>query len=124
MADTHRSFRYGHDIFCNERRVDLGADGDNGGEVADLFSRCLRQKVMQPALLDPITREQYEAAVDMAARELFRAICVEDGRNFVEETSGPNVLSLTVMSERDAVEIIKVELMEVRNATKARLRRA
>ena len=88
-----------------------------------MFSRCLRLKVMQPAILDPMTREQYEEAVDIAARELFRAICVEDGRNFVKETSGPNALSLTLMSDRDAIDVIKVELMEVRNAIKARMRR-
>ena len=108
--------RYGHDIFCNGRRVDPG--GGNEGEVADLFSRCLHAKVRQSELIDPRTKEEYEAAVDKAAREMFRAICLEDRRKFVQASTNQP------MQDREAIEILKVELMELRNTIKIRMKRA
>ena len=111
-----RRFRRGHDIFCTGRRV----NPRQGGQVNDLISRCLHRKVMNPALLHPTTKEGYEAAVDVAACELFRAICLEDGRKFVQ-TSRPN--QPTLMRTRDAVDVLRVELMEARNVLRARMRR-
>lgn len=92
--------------------------GGNEGEVADLFSRCLHKKVMQSELLDPRTKENYEAAVDAAAREMFRAICLEDRRKFVQASTNQP------MQDREAIEILKVELMELRNTIKIQMKRA
>ena len=117
MADAEPyRVQYGRDIFCNGRRVDPG--GGNEGEVADLFSKCLHKKVMQPALLEPKTKEEYEAAVDAAARELFRAICLEDRRRFVQASTNRPI------QDREAIEILKVELMELRNTIKIRMKHA
>ena len=92
--------------------------GGNEGEVADLFSRCLHAKVRQSELIDPRTKEEYEAAVDKAAREMFRAICLEDRRKFVQASTNQP------MQDREAIEILKVELMELRNTIKIRMKRA
>ena len=94
--------------------------GGNEGGVADLFSRCVHKKVtcVQSALLEPRTKEEYEAAVDKAARELFRVICLEDRRKFVQASTNQP------MQDREAIEILKVELMELRNTIKIRMKRA
>lgn len=92
--------------------------GGNEGEVADLFSRCLHAKVRQSELIDPRTKEEYETAVDKAAREMFRAICLEDRRKFVQASTNQP------MQDREAIEILKVELMELRNTIKIRMKRA
>ena len=109
--------RYGHDIFCTGHRVDPG--GGNEGEVADLFSRCLHAKIKQSELLVERwrTKEDYDAAVDKAAREMFRAICLEDRRKFVQASTNQP------MQDREAIEILAVELMELRNTLKIQMKR-
>jgi len=130
--------RYGYDIFCDGQNVQR--KGGNEGGVWEAFSRCLHMRVCRPdkqdrnrnkgrppdsgeqgdrinALLDPRNQEEYEETVDLAAREIFRIICLVDKRKFLQATTCQPIL------DKDVIEILKVELKAVRNEVKVEMKR-
>ena len=129
--------RYGYDIFCDGQNVQR--KGGNEGEVWEAFSRCLHMRVCRPdndrnrnkgrppdsgeqgdrinALLDPRNQEEYEETVDLAAREIFRMICLVDKRKFLQASTCQPIL------DKDVIEILKVELKAVRNEVKVEMKR-
>ena len=129
--------RYGYDIFCDGQNVQR--KGGNEGEVWEAFSRCLHMRVCRPdkdrnrnkgrppdsgeqgdrinALLDPRSKEEYEETVDLAAREIFRMICLVDKRKFLQAATCQPIL------DKDVIEILKVELKAVRNEVKVEMKR-
>ena len=111
--------RYGYDIFCDGQNVQRGGGGNEGGVWETLYDR-LRERVCEPdrnknkdrppgwinALLHPRSEDEYETVVDDTARQIFRMICLVDKRKFIQASTCQPIL------DKDAIEILKVELKE------------